>query len=200
MAIKLGITGGIGSGKSVVSHLLKIMGVPVYLTDDEAKRLTNEDIEIHRQLTNLVGDDVYLPNGMLNRPRLASYLFAEESHALKINSIIHPRVKNDFRQWAQEHNQTPVIAVESAILIEAGFTETVDKIIMVYAPMQLRLQRAMLRDHASEEQIRKRILRQMDEEEKCKMAHTVIINDGATPLLPQIEDLLQNLQNGCSQI
>jgi len=193
MAIKLGITGGIGSGKSVVSHLLKIMGVPVYLTDDEAKRLTNEDAEIRRQLTNLVGNDVYLPNGILNRPRLAAYLFAEEAHALKINSIIHPRVKNDFMQWTQAHKHTPVIAVESAILIEAGFTETVDKIIMVYAPMKLRLQRAMLRDHTSKEQIRKRILRQMDEEEKCKMAHTVIINDGATPLLPQIEALLQNL-------
>lgn len=194
MAIKLGITGGIGSGKSVVSRLLYIIGqVPVYITDNEAKRLTNEDPEIRKNLIDTVGKEVYLPDGTLNRPYLASYLFSDEAHATKINSIIHPRVKNDFIQWGEAHKHAPIIAVESAILIEAGFTETVDQIIMVYAPLELRLKRAMLRDHTSEEQIRKRILQQMNDEEKCRMAHTIIINDDQAPLLPQVESLLQSL-------
>lgn len=191
MTIKLGITGGIGSGKSVVSHLLDIMGIPVYLTDNEAKRLTNEDSEIRRQLITLLGTEVYLPDGSLNRPYLAAYLFAKEEHANQINAIIHPRVKEDFIQWCKKHADYPIIAVESAILIEAGFAETVDRIVMVYAPLELRLQRAMLRDKASEEQIRNRILRQMSDEEKCHMADIVITNDGKTPLLPQVLKLLK---------
>ncbi len=193
MAIKLGITGGIGSGKSVVSRLLHIMGIPVYLTDDEAKRLTNEDAEIRRELIALVGKEVYSADGSLNRPCLAAYLFSKEEHARKVNSIIHPRVKSDFIQWAKAHADYPVVAIESAILIEAGFAETVDRIVMVYAPFELRLQRAMLRDNASEEQIRSRILRQMNDEEKCQKAHTIIVNDGRTPLIPQIETLLKEL-------
>lgn len=193
MGIKLGITGGIGSGKSVVSHLFRIMGIPVYLTDDEAKRLTNEDAEIRRELTDLVGAEVYLPDGTLNRPYLATYLFANETHATKVNSIIHPRVKRDFIQWTEAHAHHPVVAVESAILIEAGFTETVDQIVMVYAPLELRLQRAMLRDNASEEQIRNRIQRQMSDEEKCQKAHQIIINDDKTPVIPQIRTMLEKL-------
>lgn len=194
MAIRLGITGGIGSGKSVVARLLKTMGIPVYQTDDEAKRLTNEDAEIRRQLVRLAGSEVYLPDGTLNRPYLAAYLFAEEAHATKVNAVIHPRVKSDFIQWAQAHEKEPIIAIESAILIEAGFADTVDRIIAVYAPTALRLRRAALRDHVSEEQIRRRILCQMDEEKKCRMAHFVIINDDHTPLLPQVERLLEHFR------
>ncbi len=190
MANRLGITGGIGSGKSVVSHLLKIMGVPIYLTDNEAKRLTYEDTEIRRALIQLAGKETYLPDGSLNRSHLASYLFANEEHARNVNAIIHPRVKDDFIRWAKEHASHKVIAMESAILIEAGFTDTVDQIVMVYAPLELRLQRAMLRDNASEEQIRNRILQQMSDEEKCKLAHSVIVNDGSTPLIPQVLALL----------
>lgn len=196
MSIRVGITGGIGSGKSVVSRLLAIMGVPVYLTDDRAKQLTGEDLFVRRKLTALVGKEVYAPDGTLNRSVLAAYLFADEAHARKVNALIHPRVKEDFLRWADERKGCPVVAVESALLWEAGFADCVDHIVMVYAPEALRMERAMQRDHAAEEAVRRRMRCQMDDEVKRRAAHTVLLNDGATPLLPQVWDLMQKLLAG----
>ncbi|NDV83860.1 dephospho-CoA kinase [Bacteroides sp. 51] len=190
MSIKLGITGGIGSGKSVVSHLLEIMGVPVYIADTESKRLTATDPQIRCELTDLLGEEVYR-NGKLNKPFLANYLFSDPEHAQKVNGIIHPRVKEDFRQWIDVHKQAPVIAMEAAILIEAGFADDVDYIVMVYAPWELRIERAMKRDNSSREAIVKRIESQMSDEKKKAQAHHIIINDDIESIIPQIEALLQ---------
>lgn len=192
MAIKIGITGGIGSGKSVVSRLLEVMGVPVYISDVETKKLMLTDGEIRRKLVDLLGDEVYA-GGVLNKPMLASYLFASEQHAGEVNAIVHPQVKKDFRRWVQEHEKFPLVGIESAILIEAGFTAEVDKVLMVYAPREVRIARAIERDSSSRELIEQRIRSQMDDEVKCRQADFVIVNDGEKALIPQVRELLASL-------
>ena len=162
--IKIAVTGGIGSGKSYISHLLENMHIPVYNADNEAKRLTASDAGIRGELIALLGEDVY-KDGLLNKPLLASYLFSDPAHVLQINSIIHPRVRKDFTVWVERQEKCEIVGMESAILYEAGFQDTVDAVIMVYAPVELRIQRAMYRDGASEEQVRARIAAQMDDEE-----------------------------------
>lgn len=192
MAIRLGITGGIGSGKSVVSHLLEIMKVPVYISDIESRYLMHTDALIRQELIALLGKEAYVDDS-LNKPLLASYLFASAQHAEQINAIVHPRVKADFRQWLLRHASCPVVGIESAILIEAGFVGEVDKVVMVYAPREVRIARAIARDHSSRELIEKRVRSQMDDEEKRRQADFVIINDGITPLIPQVRKLIDDV-------
>lgn len=192
MSIKIGITGGIGSGKSVVSRLLQLCGVPVYISDDEAKQLTATDVVIRSQLIDLLGEEVYA-NGQLNKPFLANYLFANAEHANRVNAIIHPRVKAHFQEWCQANQEHPIVAMESAILIEAGFVREVDRIVTVYAPNEIRMKRAMQRDGATREQIEQRMQRQMSDEAKCEIADFTIINDGETLLIPQVLELIASL-------
>lgn len=191
--IKIGITGGIGSGKTVVSQLLNIMEIPVYISDIEAKRLTVSDPYIRDQLISLLGKEVYLDTNELNKPLLANYLFSNPNHAQIINGIIHPRVKEDFRDWTISLSSSPIVAMESAILIEAGFANEVDKIVMVYAPYDVRVKRTVKRDSASKEAVIQRIKAQMDDEEKKKTANYIIVNDGITPLIPQVIKLVESL-------
>ena len=184
MSIKIGITGGIGSGKSVVSQLLEVMGIPVYIADVESQRL--------KELSSLLGEKVFA-GGALNKPLLASYLFGHPDHARQINGIIHPRVKEDFRKWVEKRALFPIVGMESAILIESGFTGEVDVIVMVYAPLEIRIQRAICRDNSSRELIVKRIESQMSDEEKRKQADFVIVNDDDMPLIPQVLELISLL-------
>lgn len=193
--IKIAITGGIGSGKSYVSHLLEDMNVPVYNADNEAKRLTVSDAGIRTALIALLGEEVY-KNGVLNKPLLASYLFSDPVHIKRINSIIHPRVREDFAEWAKQWKDCEVVGMESAILFEAGFENTVDVVMMVYAPVDLRVERAMYRDGASEEQVRARIAAQMDDEEKRRRADFTVVNDGNRPLVPQLTEIMEQLKSG----
>lgn len=192
MAIKLGITGGIGSGKSVVCRLLEVMGIPVYISDVETKHLMATDAFIRKELIALLGEDVYA-DGILNKPLLASYLFSSPEHIKQINAIIHPHVKDDFRQWVHSRAAFSMVGIESAILIEAGFISEVDVVVMVYAPEELRIERAVKRDASSRELIEKRIRSQMSDEEKCNQADFVIVNDGETPLIPQVLALVTSL-------
>lgn len=193
--IKIAITGGIGSGKSYVSHLLEDMNVPVYNADNEAKRLTVSDAGIRSALIALLGEEVY-KNGVLNKPLLASYLFSDPVHIKRINSIIHPRVREDFAEWAKQRKDCEVVGMESAILYEAGFENAVDVVLMVYAPVDLRVERAMYRDGASEEQVRARIAAQMDDEEKRRRADFTVVNDGNRPLVPQLTEIIEQLKSG----
>ncbi len=193
--IKIGITGGIGSGKSYVSCLLKEMGVDVYDTDSRAKQLTLSHPSIRKGLIDLLGEEVY-HGDCLNRALMADYLFASPENAKHINALIHPRVYDDFCKWAEDYRKRGknIVAMECAILFEAGFEHAVDVIWMVSAPIEVRLHRAMARDHASEEQIRARITAQMDDRDKCGRADFVIINDGICEVKPQLEKLLQQLE------
>lgn len=180
--MRIGITGGIGSGKSYVAHLLyTLYNIPVYDCDREARRLMEESDDIRRQLTALIGADAYTPDGQLNKPVIASYLFASAEHASQVNAIVHPAVKADFARWADEQQQSgssQYVAVESAILIEAGFADAVDCVVVVDAPTELRLQRAMQRDHATPEQVRERMSQQISDDERRRYATHIIINDG----------------------
>lgn len=193
--IKFAITGGIGSGKSYVSSLLEERGIPIYNADLESKRLTVQDEGIRKELVALLGDDIY-QGATLNKPLLASYLFANSDNAVKVNSIIHPRVKDDFRRWVESQKDVPLVGLESAILYESGFDDVVDQVVMVYAPEAVRLQRAMKRDNATEEQVRARMSAQMDDEEKRSKADFVLMNDGIMPLEVQLDDLVRFLKKG----
>lgn len=192
--VKLGITGGIGSGKSYVARLLAERGIPVYDTDTEAKRLMITDEVIRERLIGLLGQEVYLADGALNKPLVADFLFASPGNAARINAIVHPRVKADFLNWAVVNSAQAIVALESAILFEAGFDDVVDYIVTVYAPVEVRLRRAMDRDAATEEKIRQRMAAQLDDEIKCRRSDCVIFNDGSLPLLPQLDNLQKNLE------
>ena len=191
----IAITGGIGSGKSYVSVLLQAAGIPVYNTDNEAKRLMLSDEGIRQDLIALLGEGVYT-DGTLNKPMLASYLFAGPENAARINAIVHPRVKADFRRWMEEHEGQEIVGLECAILFEAGFADTVDAVVTVYAPESLRIERAMKRDGATEAQIRARIAAQMDDEEKCRLSDYIIYNDGSISLENQLSALVAQLKKG----
>lgn len=191
--ICLAITGGIGSGKSYVSAMLEQRGIPVYNADNEAKRLTASDMDIRNGLVALLGERVYA-DGELNKPSLASYLFSSPENAARVNAIIHPRVKEDFKRWLGEQTEREIAAFESAILYEVGFEDTVDAVLMVFAPRELRLERAMKRDSATREQIEARMAAQMSEEEKCRMADFVVYNDGTLSLDEQLTSVINRLK------
>jgi len=189
--IKIGITGGIGSGKTVVSTLLAMDGIPVYCADDESKRLTDTSPIIREQLTALMDDAIYI-NDRLDRRRLAARIFEDETLLKKVNGIIHPVVGQDFRAWVAQQT-SDLCALESAILFESGFDNEVDVVLMVYAPVELRMTRAMMRDDAQEAEIMNRMNRQSSDDLKREMADFVIINDGVQPLIPQVEQFITSL-------
>ena len=193
--IRLGITGGIGSGKSYVAQMLQARwDVPVYDCDSEAKRLSAESDDIRTALTQLVGDHLW-QQGQMQKPVLAAYLFASPEHAAQVNAIIHPAVRRDFLCWADAHSRSPVVAIESAILCESGFHTLVDSILLVDAPLEVRLQRAMLRDGASRQQVMARMARQ-DSAQARQLARFTVINDGGGDQLLQacLESIVTQLQ------
>lgn len=186
--IRLGITGGIGSGKSYVSRLLtRYFGIPVYDSDAEAKRLNNENPFIREQLIRLVGPEVYDEVGLV-KPVLAEYLFADSDNTKQVNAIIHPVVREDFTQWCQRQ-EAGIVGLESAILFESGFHLSMDKVLFVDAPLEVRIRRAVFRDGVQREQIEARIAQQ-DSSSAMKRADFVIENDGVSD-----ETLLLTLNN-----
>ena len=189
--IKIGITGGIGSGKSVVASLFQLLGVPVYIADEESKRLTNQSMTIRRQLIAHYGEAIYTAEG-LNKPLLAAKIFQDPAQRRIVNGIIHPEVKHHFEAWAAQQ-ETPLCAIESAILFESGFDQVVDTHLMVYAPKALRIERATTRDAASREAIQQRIESQMADEEKRELVDHLIYNDNQQPLIPQVTALIARL-------
>jgi dephospho-CoA kinase len=197
--IRIGITGGIGSGKTYVCQLLQQRGIPVYQCDDEAKRLMTESPLIRRRITQLLGTEAYSSSG-LNKPIIARYLFADPSHAERINRIVHPVVRQDFLQWTEQQQDAPIVVQECALLFESGFQDTVDITVEVYAPLHLRLQRAVQRDQATPKQIQARMAQQMDEEEKRQRADFCILNDGTTDLDAQIDQLLKQIEEYPNQL
>lgn len=191
--IKIGITGGIGSGKSVVASLFQLLGIPIYIADEESKRLTNQSAIIRQQLIAHYGEAIYTAEG-LNKPLLAAKIFQDPEQLRIVNGIIHPEVKHHFRAWTAQQT-TPLCAIESAILFESGFDKEVDTHLMVYAPKTLRIERATARDAASKETIIQRIESQMADEEKRKLANHLIYNDNLQPLIPQVTRFIAQLQD-----
>lgn len=193
--IKLGITGGIGSGKSFVSRCLKEgFSVQVYDTDREAKRLMLEHEGIRADLIALLGKEVYTAAG-LNKPLLAAYIFSSPENAQKVNAIVHPRVKEDFRNWAfrQEQAGCQLVGVESAILFESGFDREVDKTLTVSAPLELRITRVMERDRVGREQVLERITAQISDEERNRLSDFSVENSETSDIHAQLVRILSAL-------
>lgn len=193
--IKLGITGGIGSGKSFVSRCLKEgFSVQVYDTDREAKRLMLEHEGIRADLIALLGEEVYTAAG-LNKPFLAAYIFSSPENAQKVNAIVHPWVKEDFRNWAfrQEQAGCQLVGVESAILFESGFDREVDKTLTVSAPLELRIARVMERDRVGREQVLERITAQISDEERNRLSDFSVENAETSDIHAQLVRILSAL-------
>lgn len=188
---RIGLTGGIGSGKSTVGKLLNIYGYPVYIADEASKRLTDESPIIKEKLNETFGENLY-PDGKLDKRRLATLIFSDKQRLKQVNQIIHPEVNRDFQTWAKQQKAS-LCFLEAAILFEAGFDRYVDETVMVYAPIEVRIQRTMQRDNTSQEEVMKRIASQMSDEDKKKLANHLVINDDSHALIPQIEGLLKNL-------
>ena len=188
--MRIGITGGIGSGKTYVCRLLEQqLGVPLYDCDREAKRLMHSSPELRRQLSALVGAEVYDADGHLDKAVMSRYLFADAAHAARVNAIVHPAVKDDFLAWAAQ--QATDVLMESAILVEAGMRDSIDCLVVVEAPLELRIERAMRRDAASRQQVEARIRQQMPAEELRNYADFIVVNDGRD-LLPQLDPIVNN--------
>lgn len=186
--IKIGLTGGIGSGKTVVANLLEMKGIPVYIADEEGKRLTDTSPVIREKLIALFGEDIYTSTGV-NRKLLASYIFNDTQLLKQVNSVIHPEVQLHFLHWAVRQESAACV-IESAILFESGFDKIVDVRLMVYTPVDVRIERAFMRGTGTREEIRKRIENQLSDEEKKIQSDYVILNDNKAALIPQIEEFL----------
>jgi len=193
--IRIGITGGIGSGKSVVSKLFSVMGIPVYDCDAASKELTVKDAGIREGLVKLVGHEVYAPDGSLNKAFLASWLFESEAHVQQVNAVIHPAVRQDFLQWVEKQiiEGYAACAMESAILFEAHFEDVVDKVVVVSASLETRIQRTMQRDRLSREAVLQRISRQLDDAVKLERADFVVHNEDERLLIPQLSGFIASL-------
>ena len=191
--MKIGITGGIGSGKSYVCRQLLDKGYPVYSCDDEAKRLMQESQEIRQQLTELIGNQAYT-EGKLNRTAIAQYLFQNKNNAERINHIVHPAVRKDMEEW-YKHQRPTLCFVESAILFEAGFDSAVDVTVMVYADDEVRLQRAMKRDNADSGTIQRRMAQQLPQQEVCRRADYTLHNNPTDDIDVEINKMIKNLKS-----
>lgn len=190
--IIIGITGGIGSGKSTLSERLREIGYSVYDSDLEARRLQNEHPEIQDQLIELFGEDIYNDQG-LNRPVLAQLVFGKPELLAKLNAIVHPVVHTDFMNWIQSHSAENLLFMESAILFESGFNKIVDKVIVMTASENIRIARVMKRDKVTEEQVKARMSHQMADDKKIANANFVIHSDDCQPLVVKMKKILDEL-------
>lgn len=183
--LKVGLTGGIGSGKTLVCSVLESLGVPVYYADSEARRLMNSDPVLVKKISDLFGSMAY-EGGSLNRENIARRVFGEKELLQRLNALVHPAVWKDFSRWANEQISAHYVVEEAAILFESGADRNMDITVGIFADKELRVQRAMQRDGSSREEIMMRLNSQMSEEEKMEKADIVINNDGKQLILPQI--------------
>jgi len=188
----LGLTGGMGSGKSVVSQLLNVMGIPVYDSDSRSKILTETSSVIIQGLKDEFGEAIYI-DGRLNKKLLSEKIFSNKDNLLKVNSIIHPVVYKDFLLWKSQHSDRKVVVQETAILFEAKLEGRFDKIICVTAPEKLRILRVVKRSGLSSEEVKQRLANQLDESFKLSHSDFNIVNDGIMPIIPQLQNILYKL-------
>lgn len=184
MVIKLGITGGIGSGKTSVCRVFNILGIPVFLADEEARIVMDSDKSVIAQVNSITGKDMY-PDGNLDRAELASLIFNNKDLLQKVNSVVHPVIFENFRNWSNQQESEYVI-LEAAILFESGASSHVDRIATVIAPIEERIQRVMQRNSLTREQVLERIMNQSSDEEKTKQSHFVINNSDNEMIIPEI--------------
>lgn len=186
----IGITGGIGSGKSTICELFGILGIPVYNADQAAKALMTSNEILRKQLVEAFGANVFEANQQVNRTYLANLVFHHPEKLAQLNQLVHPAVGADFKSWSQKQN-APYVVKEAALLFESGSYKQCNYTILVESPMELRLTRTMHRDKSTKEQIQARIQHQLPDAEKAKLADYLILNDEKSLLIPQILALHQ---------
>ena len=176
--VKVGLTGGIGSGKTTVSNFLLEYGIPVYNSDSQGKKLMNTNLELINNIVNIFGESVY-NNGILNTNLLSSIVFSDPEKIKQLNNLVHPKVAEDFNQWVGKNNNQPILVKEAAILIESGAYLDMDKIILVISKKSNRINRVSKRDNSDLESIEKRINFQLTDDEKIKYADYIIENNSS---------------------
>jgi dephospho-CoA kinase len=195
--LKVGLTGGIGSGKTTVAQIFEVLSIPVYYADSAARDLMNKDPDLKKKIITSFGPDAY-KNGELNRTYLGSIVFHNSEKLKLLNSIVHPVTIRNSENW-MKNQKTPYAIKEAALIFEAGIEKYLDYIIGVTAPESLRIQRVIERDHITMQKVLDRVQHQMDEKEKISRCDFVIQNDGIRTLIPQVleihERLLSNFHN-----
>lgn len=190
---KIGLTGGIGAGKSIVAKILATMGFPVFYSDQAGKQLMSEDQHVKQKVIDVFGEDAY-KNGDLNRGLLAEKVFSDNNLKKELNNIVHPAVRKAFESWCKE--QTSMIVFnEAAILFETGSYKTFDGTILVSAPESIRIERVMQRDSTTEAQVKERMRNQWSDEEKRALSDFEIINDNQHLLVPQTENIIEIIKS-----
>lgn len=189
--LKVGITGGIGSGKSIVCQVFNTFGIPSFNADEAAKYLMEHNAELVTQIGSLFGDDIYI-EGKLDRQKLSSIVFSNVQLLEQLNKLVHPVTINYGREWIAKQN-APYIIKEAAIFFESGTYKEMDIMIGVAAPESLRIKRAMQRDNATREKVLQRIAQQMNEDDKMKRCKYVITNNDKSAIIPQVEQIHQSI-------
>lgn len=189
---KIGLTGGIGSGKSTVARIFEVMGIPVYYADDRAKQLMVQDPELKAGIVALFGKEAYR-GGELDRAHIANLAFTDPSLLKKLEALVHPAVLADGERWHEAQQGVPYTIKEAALLFESGSYQALDEIIVVTAPLEVRIERVMKRDQTSRDSVEARIARQLPEEEKAARADFVIVNDGSRSLIRQVWEIHRQL-------
>ena len=185
--LQIGVTGGIGSGKSLICKIFHRLGVPIYDADSHAKELMTTDGILITDIKKEFGDLSYHSDGSLNRVFLAGNVFNDQKKLDALNKLVHPRVALDYQQWVDQNRDCSYVIKEAALLYEAGSYASLDKIIVVDAPVELRIKRVLKRDpHRTVEQIKGIVEKQMPEGEKLKRADFIIVNDESQPVIPQV--------------
>jgi dephospho-CoA kinase len=191
MMLKIGVTGGIGSGKTTVCKVFELLGVPVFYADDVAKSIMQTDPVLKTALLHAFGENSYTKDGMLNRAYISSIVFNDKLELEKLNSLVHPAVLRAFDNWVLEQHESPYVIKEAALLYESGGFKMCNKSILVIAPTLIKMNRVKLRDGVSEEDIQLRMNRQFSDEIKIKYADHILNNDEKQLLIPQIIQLHQ---------
>lgn len=187
--LKIGITGNIGGGKTTVSRIFEVLGIPVFYADDAAKQVMTTDALLIDSLKSAFGKEAYFEDGTLNRKHISSIVFNDEKQLAKLNSIVHPAVFRAFDTWTAQDKNAPYVLKEAALLFESTSFKMCDYSIMVTAPLELRIQRVMKRDALTKAEVESRNARQFSEEKKTSLADYVIKNDDTELVIPQVLEL-----------
>ena len=197
--LQIGITGGIGSGKSLICKVFSKLGVPVYDADSHAKALMTTDGILVSQIKKEFGDLAYHPDGTLNRTYLGEHVFLQEEKLNKLNKLVHPRVAIDYTRWLEHNTGAAYVLKEAALLFESGSYRLLDKVVVVSAPEDLRQERVLKRDaHRTVDQFKGIVEKQMPEAEKLKRADYIIVNDDTVLVIPQVLKLHERFKAGIS--
>lgn len=188
----IGLTGGIGSGKSTVANYIASKGIPVYIADEEAKKIM-ENADVKQRIQNLFEESVLNADETLNRKKIGELVFNNPSKLKELNAIVHPEVHNNFKNWVKQHKKFPFVIKEVAILFETGGNKQCDKVILITAPEELRIQRAMKRDNLTKKDILVRINNQLPESKKKELSDFVIENIDLSNTFLKIDEILKIL-------